>query len=230
MRTAWSFVTLLVLVAIVAIGCTKQEPVAETPVPELSTPPTEPSDTGEEQPLAGQKILFVVAPRDFRDEEYTVPHETLTEAGAEAEVASLETGTAVGADGAEVEVTLAAKDATPDDFAAVVFIGGPGMMEYVDDPDLTGLAKRFAQAEKVVAAICVAPAILAHADLLEGRRATVWEGEAETLEEKGATLADEDAVVDGKIVTAPGPDAAQAFADAIEATLSAIVATEQDRA
>lgn len=226
MRTASSFVMLLAFVAIAAVGCTRQEPVAETPVPQVSPTPADPTDTGEDQPLVGQRVLFVVAPRDFRDEEYTVPHEMLTEAGAEAEVASLETGTAVGADGTEVEVTVAAKDATPDGFAAVVFVGGPGMMEYLDDPDLTGLAKRFAEADKVVAAICVAPAILAHADLLEGRRAAVWEGEEETLEEKGATLAGEDAVVDGKIVTAPGPEAARAFADAIEATLSAIAATE----
>jgi len=226
MRSAPGFVLILALAAIVAVGCTKREPGAETAGPEATATPAGPTDRSEDQPLVGQRVLFVVAPKDFRDEEYTVPHETLTEAGAEAEVASLETGTAVGADGTEVQVTLAAKDATPDDFAAVVFVGGPGMMEYLDDPDLTGLAKRFAEAEKVVAAICVAPAILAHADLLKGRRATVWESEEETLEEKGATLAGEDAVVDGRIVTAPGPDAAQAFADAIEATLSAIAATE----
>ncbi len=221
-----SLLAVVVLLPVLAFGCTKPEPVPEAPVPVPDVGATEPPETGEEQPLAGQKLLFVVAPKDFRDEEYTIPHDTLTAAGAEVEVASVETGTSTGVNGTEVEVTLLAKEAESEDFAAVVFVGGPGLQEYLNDPDLVDLATRFAEADKVVAAICVAPAVLANAGLLEGRRATVFESEEETLEEAGATLADEDAVVDGKIVTAPGPDQAQAFADAIEATLSAPTATE----
>jgi protease I len=186
----------------------------------------EPTETVEEQPLAGQKLLFVVAPKDFRDEEYTIPYETLTEAGADAEVASVETGTATGVNGTEVEVTLLAKDAEPDDFAAVVFVGGPGLADYLDDPDLKDLATRFAEADRAVAAICLAPAILANAGLLDGRRATVFESEKQTLTEAGAKLSTEDAVVDGKIITAPGPEAAAPFADAIQATLAAQEETE----
>jgi protease I len=217
----FSFLASVTLLAVVVWGCTKQQPMSEAPVPQPEVSGGSAAGTAAEQPLAGQKLLFVVAPKDFRDEEYTIPHETLTEAGAEAEVASVETGTATGVKGTAVEVTLAARDVQPDDFSAVIFIGGPGLQAYLDDPDLTALAKRFAEADKLVAAICFGPAVLAHAGLLEGRRATVFKTEEDTLKDAGATLTSEDAVVDGKIITAPGPEAAQAFADAIEATLSA---------
>lgn len=220
MRQVALWASLMVL-AVLVWGCTKQQPVSETPVPQPEASGVGPAGTAAERPLAGQKLLFVVAPKDFRDEEYTIPRETLTAAGAEAEVASVEAGTATGVKGTAVEATLAAKDVEPDDFSAVVFIGGPGLQAYLDDPDLTDLAKRFAEAGKFVAAICLAPAVLAHAGLLEGRRATVFKTEEETLKDAGATLANEDAVVDGRIITAPGPEAAQAFADAVEAALSA---------
>ncbi len=63
-------------------------------------------------------------------------------------------------------------------------------------------------------AICIAPTILAYAGVLEGKKATVWNQDgkqAEILTKNGAEFVDELVVVDGKIVTANGPPAAEAF-------------------
>ena len=52
------------------------------------------------------KILMVVAPRDFRDVEYNEPRKIFEEAGAQVKVASIQTGTATGAEGTKVNIDL----------------------------------------------------------------------------------------------------------------------------
>ena len=70
--------------------------------------------------------------------------------------------------------------------------------------------------QKILAAICIAPAILAKAGVLEGKNATVWssvldKGPIKILEENGANYVEKDVVVDGNIITANGPQAASEF-------------------
>jgi len=98
-----------------------------------------------------------------------------------------------------------------DEYDAVAFIGGPGMAQIVDDDSLQVLAKRFFNSKKLTAAICVAPVILAKADILKGRNATAWSGVKEKLTEVGANYIDKKVIVDGHIITADGPEAAREF-------------------
>lgn len=59
------------------------------------------------------------------------------------------------------------------------------------------------------------PGILANAGVLKGKKATVFPSEEDTLANGGALRTRQNVVVDGKIVTAPGPQAAQEFAEAL---------------
>jgi len=73
---------------------------------------------------------------------------------------------------------------------------------------------------KVLAAICIAPGILAAAGVLNNKKVTVWSSAMDKsfiriLEKSGAKYLDKSVVSDGKIITASGPDAAQEFAQAI---------------
>ena len=174
-----------------------------------------PQPLGGDMKLAGKKILIVIAPKDFRDVEYFEPRKVLEENGAEIKVASIQAGTAVGADGAKVKIDLTVSEAKVADFAAVVFIGGPGMAQIVGDESLQGLAKNFYQAGKLTTAICVAPVILAKAGILSGRQATVWSGSANDLIMAGAMYSGEAVTQDGKIITADGPGSARAFGEKI---------------
>jgi len=162
--------------------------------------------------LAGKKILMVVAPKDFRDEEYTMPRTMFEDAGASVKVASTKAGTATGVSGAEAPVDLLASAAKAADYDAVVFVGGPGMVAHLGNADFVRLAKESAQAGKVTAAICVAPTILANAGVLKGVEATAWPDQEGALKAKGATWSSKAAVRSGKIVTANGPEAAHEFA------------------
>jgi len=174
---------------------------------------------GEKADLAGKKILMVVAPRDFRDEEFLEPQKIFADAGAAVTVASKGVAEALGMLGAKVKIDKDLSEVRAADFDAVVFVGGSGASVYFDNPLALDLAKSAFASGKVVGAICIAPSILANAEVLEGRRATAFASEKDNLEAKGATYTGEAVTVDGKIVTARGPEAAEEFGHQIVETL-----------
>jgi len=169
-----------------------------------------------EQKIIDKKILMIVAFRDFKDEEYFIPREILEKAGAEITVASDKKGVAYGVAGGEANVGLTINEVEGDDFDAIIFIGGGGAQKYIENVDCHRVAWEAVAGERVLAAICIAPAILARAGVLKGKRATVWSSPMEKtaikmLEENGARYQNQDVVVDGKIITANGPWAAEEF-------------------
>lgn len=168
-----------------------------------------------------KKIVFVIPPKDFRDVELLKPKQILAKNNVETKIASTRLGSIIGADGAQVEAEYKVTDLEPDDFVAVIFIGGPGTIPMVDNKIFKDVAKRFFKAGKITAAICVAPAILANADILSGKNATSWPGVQKILTDRGANWQNIAVVVDGQIITAQGPDDAIEFGCALENALSA---------
>ncbi|MFH1522644.1 MAG: DJ-1/PfpI family protein [Patescibacteria group bacterium] len=165
------------------------------------------------------KILMVIAPQLFRDQEYTEPRKIFEENGIEVSVASIQGGKAIGAEGTEVNIDLTVSEVSVEDFEAVVFIGGPGMAQIIDDESLQVLAKKFYNAGKLTAAICVAPSILAKAGIFDNKRATVWADNKDDLIAGGADYTGESVTIDGKIITADGPSSAKEFGEKIAEAL-----------
>lgn len=157
------------------------------------------------------KVLMVVAPQNFRDEEFLEPKNILQGKGIDVKVASRGVGEAVGMFGAKALINKHIGEVKADDYDAVVFIGGTGASIYFNDPIALDLAKSAFEKEKIVGAICIAPSILANAGLLSGKKATAFSSESDNLAAKGAQYTGEPVTVDGKIVTARGPEAATAF-------------------
>jgi len=121
--------------------------------------------------------------------------------------------------GNRIEVDILIPEIEIGKYKALVFIGGPGSIVYFDDSVVLGIVKEAFEKELILGAICIAPIILANANLLKGKKATVWDdGSGEyikRLEEKGAIFVEEDVVKDGNIITANGPHAAIKFGEAI---------------
>jgi protease I len=169
--------------------------------------------------LSGKKVLMIVAFRDFRDQEYFVPRKIFEDSKIEVKTASNKKGRAIGADGGDVEVDFLISEVSVDEFDAIVFVGGPGALEHLDNENSYKLAKEAVEKGKILGAICISPVILAKAGILKGKKATVWtdftKSQAKILKENGAIFEEKDVVVDGKIVTGNGPGAAEKFAKEI---------------
>lgn len=170
--------------------------------------------------MTGKKVAMVIAPRDFRDEELREPRQHLLDEGAEVDVASATLAAAVGKLGMTVEPDIILDDIDPAGYDGIVFVGGSGSRVYFDDVRVHDLVGHFLAEGKVVGAICIAPAILANAGLLAGRRVTSFETERSGLKSAGALLVDRPVVVDGRIVTAEGPAAAREFGEALAGVLA----------
>ena len=130
-----------------------------------------------------------------------------------------------------------AETATPDltldeveveDYDALVLPGG------VANPDKLRTSARaveivqdFMDDEKIVAAICHAPWLLAEADVIDGRRITSFESIRTDLENAGADVVNEEVVVDDNLITSRCPDDIPAFNRAVIAALREAVSEEQ---
>ncbi|MCR5347892.1 MAG: DJ-1/PfpI family protein [Fretibacterium sp.] len=85
-----------------------------------------------------------------------------------------------------------------------------GTTEHTKHVGLLELVKKYNDAEKPVAAICAAPAVLARAGVLKGRKAVCYPGMESWLE--GAVPGDGIVVTDENIITARGPAVTPFFA------------------
>lgn len=164
------------------------------------------------------KALFVIAPNKFKDEEYFTPKRILEDNGIEVTTASLsEQAISVGGETVDVDVLL---NKTTTDYDAIVFVGGSGASIYFNNEKAHGLARKFNSLGKIVAAICIAPSTLANAGILDGKQVTSFPSEQDNLESKGATYTGDDVTVDGNIITANGPGAADEFGEKLVEKLS----------
>ena len=166
------------------------------------------------------KIAIIIAFHNFSDEEYFIPKEIFEKAGATVTTISTAVGTAVGVQGGEVEATKTLDDLNVSEYDAVIFVGGVGSHRLVDNTDAHKIAQEAVETDKLVGAICFAPAILARAGVLFGKKATVWSSSMDKsaikiLKEEGVLYRDDPVVVDGKIVTANGPAAAKEFGEKV---------------
>lgn len=165
-----------------------------------------------------KKAVFVIASKDFRDEEYATPRKILEAANVEIITASDRLGTAEGSGGLETKIDSLVAEIKPENFDAVVFVGGPGALEHLDNEISYRLLRETNKQNKILAAICIAPVILAKAGVLIGKEAAVWSGATplcqnpvKILEENGASFVERKTARAQNIITANGPQAAEEF-------------------
>ena len=101
-----------------------------------------------------------------------------------------------------VEAHLAIKDAKASKYDAILLIGGRAPEYLRNDPAVIDLVKAFEKKEKWVFAICHGVQILAAAGLAAGKSVTCYEHVRLEAEQAGGTFVSEQAVRDGRIVTA----------------------------
>jgi protease I len=172
-----------------------------------------------------KRILFIIAKEGFRDEEYFITKEILEK---DFEITTASDGKkdeiALGSLGGEAKIDLNINDVNVDDYDAIIFVGGPGALNHLDNETSYKIAKEALEKNKILSAICISPVILAKAGVLKDKKATVWSSPMEKspikiLEQNGAEYIDEDVVEDENIITANGPHAAEKFGKKIREKL-----------
>ncbi|MCX5707501.1 MAG: DJ-1/PfpI family protein [Candidatus Omnitrophica bacterium] len=160
-----------------------------------------------------KKAVMIIAQNQFKEEELFQPKQILEDAGIEVQVASVTLDLARGVENRTFQPQIMVKDINVNDFDAIIFVGGAGAIQYWNDPVAHKIARDAYSGNKVVAAICVAPVILAKAGILKDKRATVWSSDSGQLLVAGAKYSGANVEKDGKIITAAGPFAAREFGE-----------------
>jgi len=165
--------------------------------------------------LKGKEVLMIIAERNFRDEELLEPKGILEKEGAKVTIASTSLNVATGMLGARVTPDILLKKVKVDDYDTIIFVGGGGASQYWNNPLAHQITQETVNKDKILCAICIAPVTLANAGVLSEKEATVWASEKEKIEAKGAIYTGKAVQVDGKIITANGPQSAKKFAKEI---------------
>ena len=169
--------------------------------------------------LRGKKIVMIIAKSMFEEVEFKEPREIFDREGAAVTIASSTLSMATGGD-LKVQPNILIDDINVSDFDAIVFIGGFGCAEYFDNPVAHKIAKEALDQDKILAAICMAPRILANAGVLKGKKATCSSNAREDVKAKGAMVTGEIVERDGKIITGNGPSASTKFGETIVSALN----------
>jgi protease I len=171
-----------------------------------------------------KKAAIIIASKNFRDEEYFVTKEVLEKRGIQVKTVC-DRVKAIGKFGGEAEADILINDLNTDEFDAIIFAGGSGAIELLDN-EMTYLAIRKAMImKKIIAAICIAPTILAKAGILAGKKATVWSTDMDKSAIRIIQLNDgiyerASIVVDENIITGENAEYAQEFGETIASELT----------
>jgi protease I len=161
----------------------------------------------------GKTAVMLIAQNGFQDDEFFRPKEVLEKNGVTVTVASSALTEAKGMNGGSFKPQVLLSTVKADNFDAVIFIGGSGAVQYLDDAQAQKLAQDAVAQGKIVGAICIAPRILANAGVLKGKKATVYPTEGEKLKAAGVEYTAKPVEIDGKIITADGPGSAVQFGE-----------------
>lgn len=161
------------------------------------------------------KVGLIIAFEGFRDEEYIEPKNVLENQGIKVDTISTARGKAKGKIKITADVDKTIDELNLSEYDCLALVGGPGALKYLDNPKVHKIFTEFYNSQKPIAAICISPVILAHAGLLKGKKATVWPDGKEELKKAGAIYTGNPVEIDGRIITANGPQAATEYGKAI---------------
>ena len=165
--------------------------------------------------LNGKRVAFLVAD-GFEQVELTGPKQGLEAAGAVTTLISLEGGSVRGfnqldpADSFKVEKTI--DSVSPNDYDALVLPGGVANPDKLrTNPQAVAFVKAFADAGKVIGAICHGPWTLVEAGIVRGKTLTSWPSLKTDITNAGGTWVDEEVHNNHGLVTSRKPSDIPAF-------------------
>ncbi len=149
----------------------------------------------------------------FEEIETATAVDVLRRCGVKVVIAGLEPHAIEGAHGMNFVADTPIDEINAKDFDAVIIPGGnPGYVNLRNDSRVLALVKKAFGFNKLLAAICAAPAVLSDAGILRNRNCTIYPGMEFELEKGGGKPRKDLVVEDGNIITSQGPATALLFA------------------
>ena len=166
------------------------------------------------------KVVFIIAPEGYKDEELSIPLEFLKKEGVKIDIASTVQGECTSSSGKSVKANKTLGEINVSEYDGIIFVGGPGTILIRKEAFALSISREANEQKKALGAICWATTIIAKSHTIKGRKATVWNGmdmeygrsTVQVLEMFGVEFVDKDVVVDYNLVTANGSQAALKFA------------------
>lgn len=160
-------------------------------------------------------ILYILANKNFQDEEYFETKKIFESNGYTTKAASSIIGEACGKLGGITKLEYLFSEVDALEYDAIVFIGGTGCISLWDDWRSQGLAKLFLDNGKLVAGIGGGVVIMANSGILENINATCDKDYESHVRHGNAILVDENIVVSSRVITASSSNYAREFANTI---------------
>ncbi|MGI8512170.1 MAG: type 1 glutamine amidotransferase domain-containing protein [Solirubrobacteraceae bacterium] len=163
------------------------------------------------------KTIAILAADGVEQVELTEPRDAVQNAGAQTELLSIHDGEIQGVEGDinpadTFAVDKLVGDASVDDYDGLIVPGGVANPDNLRlDQDAVKFIQDFFATGKPVGIICHGPWILVEADVARGRTLTSYPSIRTDLRNAGATVVDEEVVVDQGLVTSRSPDDLPAF-------------------
>ena len=177
-----------------------------------------------DQPLAGLRFLMFVGD-EYEDLEVWYPKLRLTEAGAHVTMAGLKADTLYkGKHGYPCRSEAAIEMMESSDFHGVILPGGVMPDKLRREQKVKDLIREFAEADKLVAAICHGGWMAISARVYQGVKVTGSLGIKDDLENAGAIWKDAPVIVDRNFVSSRKPDDLPHFCQAIIEVMSGVAA------
>ena len=163
-------------------------------------------------------MVYVFLAEGFEEVEALATVDIIRRAGVECVTVGVTGKTVTGAHNIPVLADTLISDIDIKNACAVVLPGGmPGTLNLEGSSGVIDAVKYAYDNNLLIAAICAAPSVLGHLNMLVGKTATCYDGfEKELI---GARLSDEPVCTDGNIITACGAGAALDFGAQIVAYL-----------
>ena len=158
------------------------------------------------------RVLLPIAQGSEELEAITVV-DLLRRAEVDVTIAGLEPGPITASRGTTIVPDATLAEVLDEDFDMIVLPGGlPGAEHLKNDESLRELLQKMAGDGKFVCAICAAPMVLAHAGVLDGKKATGYPGFLESSDFPKVTYTGVAVQRDGRFITSRGPGTAMDFA------------------
>ncbi|MDO3403630.1 type 1 glutamine amidotransferase domain-containing protein [Mycolicibacterium neoaurum] len=171
--------------------------------------------------VLAEKSVAILATDGVERVELTEPRDALNKAGATVTLLSLQDGDISARDhdlepSGSHQVDRLVKDVRAEEFDGLVIPGGTVNADKLRaDDDAVAFVRAFVESGRPVGVICHGPWTLVEAGVAKGRTLTSYPSLRTDLRNAGATVLDEEVVIDGNLITSRSPDDLPAFCAAV---------------